>query len=199
VHAFAIGYGAEMTDTSTPSSATDGDVVAFLQQQHDQVRTLLDEVVESVGSERQQSFDAVRELLARHETAEEIVVRPLTRKAPAGDRIAQARMDEENEAKKALAELEKLDVSSPEFSSAFTPFRTAVRSHADAEEQIEFPLLRQHTDEDTLAGAQAKVALAEQTAPTHPHPSAKTTAMNYIAGPFAAMLDRARDAFSKSK
>ena len=40
--------------------------------------------------------------------------------------------------------------------------------------------------------------LAEKMAPTHPHPSAKTTTMNYVAGPFAAMLDRARDAFSKS-
>src|ERR687885_329359 len=44
----------------------------------------------------------------------------------------------------------------------------------------------------------ARHQTAEKMAPTHPHPSAKTTAMNYVAGPFAAMLDRARDAFSKS-
>ena len=34
-------------------------------------------------------------------------------------------------------------------------------------------------------------------APTHPHPTAKNNAMNYVAGPFASMLDRAKDAFSK--
>ena len=39
--------------------------------------------------------------------------------------------------------------------------------------------------------------MAEKTAPTHPHPSARSTAMNYVAGPFAAVADRAKDAISK--
>ena len=51
---------------------------------------------------------------------------------------------------------------------------------------------------EALQKARDRVKRAEAMAPTHPHPTAKTTAMNYVAGPFAAMLDRARDAFSKS-
>jgi hypothetical protein len=35
---------------------------------------------------------------------------------------------------------------------------------------------------------------AESIAPTHPHPAAKTTAMNYVAGPIAGIIDRTRDA-----
>jgi hemerythrin HHE cation binding domain-containing protein len=182
-----------MTETVDVSH---GDVVDFLIEQHREVRRLLDQVLATGGPSRQETFDVARAMLARHETAEEMVVRPLTRKMPGGEEIAQGRMDEENQAKKDLAELEKLDISSEEFVSAFTTFRSAVLNHAGAEEQLEFRALRDGTDAQTLASAQDKLQKAERAAPSHPHPSAKTTAMNYVAGPFASMLDRARDALS---
>src|SRR3954470_1655292 len=174
------------------------DVVEFLMNQHQQVRGLLDDVPSAAAPERQQYFDTVREMLARHETAEEMIVRPLTRTAPGGEEVAQGRMDEENEAKEVLATLEKMDVTSAEFTARFSEFRQSVLDHAEAEETQEFPLLRQNTDAEALQQARDRVKRAEAMAPTHPHPSAKTTTMNYVAGPFAAMLDRARDAFSKS-
>src|SRR5207253_3226838 len=105
----------------------------------------------------QRSFDAAREMLARHETAEEMIVRPLTRKAPGGEDVAAGRMDEENEAKKVLADLEKLDVDSPEFTQQFSEFRQAVLTHAQAEETQEFPLLRQNTDPEALVTARDRV------------------------------------------
>jgi hemerythrin superfamily protein len=172
------------------------DVVEFLLAQHQQIRTLLTDVLQRTGAERQSSFDEVRELLARHETGEEMILRPLTRKAPDGSAVADARMAEENEAKKVLAALEDMDVDSDRFVSTFTEFRQSVLDHAGAEEREEFPLLRENTDPDALAKARDKLRRAEQLAPTHPHPSARTTTANYVAGPFAAMLDRARDAFS---
>jgi hemerythrin superfamily protein len=179
-----------------PNDASD--VIEFLLDQHQQVKGLLTDVLEAHGQDRQRYFDEVREMLARHETAEEMIVRPLTRKAPGGEQVAQGRMDEENEAKEVLAALEKLDVDSTEFTQKFAEFRQAVLDHAQAEETQEFPLLRQNTDEDALVKARDHVKRAEAMAPTHPHPSAKTTAANYVAGPFAAMLDRAKDAFSSS-
>jgi hemerythrin superfamily protein len=175
-----------------------GDVVDFLIDQHQQVRGLLAEVLQNSGQDRQRSFDQARELLARHETGEEMIVRPLTRKAPDGSVVADARMDEENDAKKVLADLEKMDVDSEQFVATFTRFRLSVLEHAEAEERDEFPLLRLDADRDTLVRARDRLRRAEQLAPTHPHPSVKTTAANYVAGPFAAMLDRARDAFSRS-
>jgi hemerythrin superfamily protein len=181
---------------TVPNDASD--VIEFLLNQHQQVRGLLDDVLSSSGEERQRYFDTVREMLARHETAEEMIVRPLTRKAPGGEQVAEGRMEEENEAKEVLAKLEKMDVDSADFTAMFQQFRQAVLDHAAAEERDEFPLLRQNTDPDALVAARDRVKRAEQMAPTHPHPSAKTTAMNYVAGPFAAMLDRARDAFSSS-
>jgi hemerythrin superfamily protein len=187
-----------MTQNTALNTGNADDVVQFLTTQHQQVRALLDEVLATTGEERQRCFDDVRELLARHETAEEMIVRPLTRKAPDGDDVAAARMAEENEAKEVLAKLEKMDVDSAEFTTTFTEFRQSVRAHAEAEETQEFPLLRASTDHEALEKARSAVETAEKMAPTHPHPSAKTTTMNYVAGPFAAMLDRARDAFSKA-
>jgi hemerythrin superfamily protein len=171
-----------------------GDVVEFLLRQHAQVKGLLTDVLGTSGDDRRRYFDSVREMLARHETAEEMIVRPLTRKAPGGEQVADGRMAEENEAKEVLANLEKMDVDSPEFTATFTEFRQAVLDHAQHEETEEFPLLRQNTDPEALVKARDRVKKAEAMAPTHPHPSAKTTAANYVAGPFAAMLDRARDA-----
>jgi hypothetical protein len=40
------------------------------------------------------------------------------------------------------------------------------------------------------------VQLAESMAPTRPHPGVESATANLITGPFAAMLDRARDALS---
>jgi hemerythrin superfamily protein len=186
-----------MTDVrEVPNDA--GDVIEFLLNQHQQVRGLLDDVLAATGEDRRHYFDNVREMLARHETAEEMIIRPLTRKAPGGEQVAEGRMDEENEAKEVLASLEKMDVDSAEFAQKFREFRQSVLDHAQAEETQEFPLLRQNNDPDALVKARDRVKRAEDMAPTHPHPSAKSTAANYVAGPFAAMLDRARDAFSSS-
>jgi hemerythrin superfamily protein len=182
--------------STTPDDASD--VVDFLKDQHQQIRGLLGDVLQSSGPARQDSFDQAREMLARHETGEEMIVRPLTRKAPDGGAVADARMAEENRAKEVLADLEKMDVDSDSFVSTFTELRQMVLDHADAEERDEFPLLRQNSDPDALAKARDRVKRAEEMAPTHPHPSARTTTANYVAGPFAAMLDRARDAFSRS-
>ncbi len=184
----------KILDTDT----THGDLVAQLLAQHEQVRTAIHDVANTKTPDtRQSAFDALRELLARHETAEEMIVRPLTRGIEGGGTIAEDRMAEENDSKEVLAELENLDIASEEFARLFEKFALAVLTHAQNEETREFPLLRQHLDEERLEKAEKQLLLAEKTAPTHPHPSAKSTAMNYVAGPFAALTDRARDAISK--
>ena len=175
-----------------------GDLVTQLLDQHEQVRAAIDAVAKTTtAASRQKAFDHLRELLSRHETAEAMIVRPLTRRFDNGEAIASARMDEENSSKEVLAELEQLDIASVEFARLFETFGQAVLEHALAEEAYEFPLLRRNLDPDRSQEAEEHLLLAEKTAPTHPHPSAKSTAMNYVAGPFAAVADRARDAISK--
>jgi len=176
-----------------------GDLVDQLLQQHEMVRRAINGVARTTTAEsRQEAFDTLRELLSRHETAEEMVVRPLTRDIDNGEAIAEARMAEENESKDVLKELENLDIASVEFARTFETFAKSVLEHAIAEETYEFPLLRQ-LDADKLENAEKQFLMAEKTAPTHPHPSARSTAMNFVAGPFAAVADRARDAVSRAK
>jgi hemerythrin superfamily protein len=171
--------------------------IDFLLGQHQQVEKLLDGVKTATGEARQETFDELRHLLAVHEAAEELILRPVTRTiGDNGQQVADARMAEENEAKEVLAKLEKLDVASQEFITTFESFATDVLEHAQNEENQEFPLIRDQKDEAQLEKIGAALETAEKVAPTHPHPSAKTTTANAVLGPFASILDRAKDAIS---
>lgn len=184
----------EGTAVTSPQITNAEDVVAFLKQQHQQVKQLFEEVITTSGQAREEAFTELRRLLAVHETAEEEIVHPRARRElQNGDGIVEARLQEENEAKQTLAELEKLDVASAEFETKFAAFRQDVVAHAEAEEREEFVELREALDESQLQRMRSAVALAERTAPTHPHPGVETAGENLMAGPFAAMLDRAKD------
>lgn len=187
-----------MTDTQ-PRSAND--VVDYLTTQHDLIRAMFDQVLPSTGKEREKAFYALRRMLAVHETAEEEIVHPRARREiDSGDAIVSARLEEENEAKHALAELERLDVDSAEFVAKFTQLRADVLAHAEHEEKEEFLKLRGELEPEELRRMANAVELAEQLAPTRPHPNVpagETATANVFAGPFAAMLDRVRDVISR--
>jgi hemerythrin superfamily protein len=173
------------------------DVVAFLVSQHQQIKDLFAEVTRSAGDERREAFTALRRLLAVHETAEEEVVHPRARQAlPNGSEIVDARLQEENEAKQTLSELEQLDVDSTEFETRFLELQADVLNHAAAEEEQEFGRLADELDADQLQRMRRAVELAEASAPTRAHPGVESAKANMLAGPFAAMLDRARDILS---
>jgi hemerythrin superfamily protein len=173
------------------------DVVAFLKEQHTQIEAGFSTVLSSRGETRKNAFFALRRLLAVHETAEEEIVHPAARKAlPDGDIVADARLEEENAAKQVLAALENLQVDSVEFDSQFQLLQTSVLAHARAEEEQEFELLAGLLDESRLESMRKAVAFAESTAPTRPHAGVESATANLLVGPFAAMLDRARDAIS---
>jgi hemerythrin superfamily protein len=185
-----------MTETSTTMGNAQ-DVVTFLKAQHQQIKALFAEVSNSSGKEREENFTTLRRLLAVHETAEEEVVHPRARKEIAdGEEVVGARLEEEHEAKQTLSALEQLDVNSSEFETKFAAFQQDVIAHAEAEEQQEFGQLAAEVDDDQLQRMRNAVELAEKTAPTRPHPGVESQGANLMAGPFATMLDRARDLIS---
>ena len=173
------------------------DVVAFLKAQHVEVKALFDRVLAAMGSERRELFAHLRKLMAVHETAEEEIVHPAARRVlPNGEAIVKVRLMEEEKAKKALAELEKVDVASPAFETQLTALKAAVVAHADAEEREEFAQLAGRLDAKQLARMKKAAEFAEAVAPTRPHPGIESRAANLFVGPFASMMDRARDALS---
>ncbi|MEN3223845.1 hemerythrin [Mycobacterium vulneris] len=181
-----------MPDTFVQST---DDVVKFLKDQHNLIKDLFEEVFSaSTAKAREKAFVELRQLLAVHETAEEMVVHPRARREVAeGDEIVDARLHEEHAAKEQLSKLESMDVESDEFITELAKFREAVVDHAEREEHEEFDKLHRKLDADDLERMVKAVQAAEAIAPTRPHPGVESAGLNFAVGPFASMLDRARD------
>jgi hemerythrin superfamily protein len=155
----------------------DGDVVAYRKNQHEQIKGLFARVLVTSGKERESAFRDLRRMMAVHETAEEEIIHPAARALPDGKAMVAARLREEYEAKTALVEIEMLD-------------------HARKEEELEFDRLETTLDEDRLLRMRRAMEVAESLAPTRPHPGFESQAANMLMGPFASMMDRARDAMT---
>jgi len=69
-----------------------------------------------------------------------------------------------------------------------------VIDHAEHEENEEFNKLQRQLDADDRERMAKAVIAAEAIAPTRPHPGVESATANFAVGPFASMLDRARDA-----
>lgn len=182
-----------VSNNTTPRAT--GDVVDLLLEQHREVRELFSRV-QVGGPVAIEAFECLVRLLAVRETAEEEVVYPALRSlGDEGERAAEARKAEEDEAKKALSDLEKLGVEGQGFASRLQAFRAEVLAHAEAEEREVFPLLRRSLDAEKLESMRTALERAEKLAPTHPHPHAPESGIgNMVAGPFVAIVDRVRDA-----
>jgi hemerythrin superfamily protein len=176
------------------------DVVKFLTGQHNLIKDMFDDVLSASSDDaRGEAFTKLRQLLAVHETAEEMVVHPRARhEINDGDAIVDARLKEEHEAKEQLSELEKMDVGSKKFLDELTKFRDAVIDHAEHEENEEFNKLQRQLNSDDLGRMAKAVQAAEAIAPTRPHAGVESAKLNFAVGPFASMLDRARDLIQKA-
>jgi hemerythrin superfamily protein len=171
------------------------DVVDFLVNQHEQIKSLFAETLAASGKAREKAFVDLRRMLAVHETAEEEIVHPRAkRKILGGAAVVDERLQEEHEAKTVLQKLEKLDVDSEEFTLELSRLRDAVLEHAEHEEHDEFAKLGEALSDEELERMGRAAKLAEAIAPTRPHAGVESQVANLAAGPFAAMLDRARDA-----
>ncbi|WP_396454933.1 hemerythrin domain-containing protein [Actinomadura sp.] len=175
------------------------DAIDLLVRQHAEIRRLFDEVEAAAGDERKAAFDRLRRLLAVHETAEEEIVHPYARRhLDDGDTVVDARLSEENQAKQILSDTEYLGTDDTEFLRWLGDLRIAVLDHARHEEEEEFPRIRELAGEQERRRMAGAVRAAEAVAPTHPHVGFETAPANMMAGPFAAVADRARDAIRKA-
>src|SRR6202012_3166127 len=166
------------------------EVVAFLKAQHNLIEDMFDQVILASDPEaREKPFAALRQLLAVHETAEEMVVHPRVRRdVRAGDAIVDACLEEEHAGKELLAQIEKMDVTSQQFVDELAKLRDAVLDHAEHEERDEFPYLEEELEPNEQKRMTLVVRAAEAIAPTHPHPGVESAKLNFAVGPFASML-----------
>lgn len=171
------------------------DVLDLLVQQHEQINTLFPRVRDAKGAAKRDLFYELVRLLAVHETIEEEVTHPIARREIAnGKRVVHARLGEEADAKERLAELYELGVDHRQFAPKLDALATAVRRHAEREEEVEFPGLRERLSSEELKKLAGVLEMAEATAPTRPHPATGESAtVNTLLGPPIAVFDRLRD------
>ena len=190
--------GFEVTTTSTGTGSTRS-VLEMLNRQHRLIKERFTTVLDARTSDaRARAFFDLRRLLAVHEAAEEEIVHPIARRNPAGGagEIVKQPLSEEFTAKEALAHLEAMDINSPAFISCLRLLQHNVNEHAALEETEEFAQLQGEPTDEQLARLGRACEMAQGIAPTRPHPATESTAANAFVGPFAAMLDHARDAIS---
>jgi hypothetical protein len=172
-----------------------GSAISVLVKQHGRIRDMFAAVRRAHGDGARELFDDLREMLAVHEAGEEMVLRPISRDT-AGARTVDACNQEEAEISLFLAGLEQIGVDDPRFGQLFDRLEQAFLEHAEREEATEFPTVLAECDEQDQATMGLRLAAAQQLAPTHPHPAiAGSTTGQYTVGPFASLLDRARDMF----
>jgi hemerythrin superfamily protein len=130
-----------------------------------------------------------------HAAVEEQFVYPVLRwKVDEGSGLADHAIDEHQEVKRLLADLEKMEPGTAEFSSQMDKLVTAVREHVSEEEGDVLPKLKAATDADLRETIGSLVENAKSVVPTHPHPLVPGTATaQLIAGPWASIVDRIRD------
>ncbi len=171
------------------------DVVRLLKEDHQLVKSRLEALGAAPADGRAELFWKLTNDLVRHEVAEEVVVYPAVRDVPGGDAIADARIAEQSEAEEKLAQMEKMDATSPEFAQEVAALKSAVLEHAKAEEETAFAMLLGALAPDRRIELGQRYTKAKDAAPTHPHPHAPDTPPgNVVMGPLAALVDRVRDA-----
>jgi hemerythrin superfamily protein len=172
------------------------DIVKLLTQDHAEVNQLFGRFARS--SKPETLKDLARKIiheLSVHAAVEEQFVYPvLRRKVDDGSGLADHAIDEHQEVKRLLADLEKLEPGDAEFTSKMDKVMAAVREHVSEEEGDVLPKLKAATDTELRDNLGTLVEKAKSVVPTHPHPLVPGTATaQLIAGPWASIVDRIRD------
>jgi hemerythrin superfamily protein len=141
--------------------------------------------------------ELVRELirvLSVHAAVEEQFVYPALREAGVDAPVLDA-LEEHHAVKLTLAELETLPPTSGRYPAKVRFLVESVRRHVAEEERELLPQLERALDADGRRALGEALERAKRAAPTRPHPTAPDTPPgNFIAGAFAAVYDRSRDA-----
>jgi Hemerythrin HHE cation binding domain len=174
-------------------------VVSVLYEQHAQIRDYFEAVGTLEGDARKAAFDMLRELLAKHEAAEELVMRPVTEKLLPTSFTA-AREAEERDAAYELTELEQMDVQGPEFLPRLRKLEEAMWLHASREETDEFPAvltgISEHEQQEM--GRWLLRAMQHDSAYSDPMLGGFPVAAPVV-DPYLTLLEQARDRLAKTK
>ncbi|WP_203903987.1 hemerythrin domain-containing protein [Virgisporangium aliadipatigenens] len=139
------------------------DVVDRMTEQHHRIEHQFRHTLRVTGDARHSAFGRLARLIAVHETVEEEVVHPLTRRCDPDGHLADHLLDAEHRISDALADAVRADAAG-EAAEELRALRDMIRAHARQEEHDEFPRLRRDVPADELCGLTDAVQEAEEAA-----------------------------------
>jgi Hemerythrin HHE cation binding domain len=172
---------------------TGRNVVDVIAEQHAELLELCARL--TGDAERRRVAQVVIATLSRHLSGEEQYLYPAVRLAvPDGDALADRELAEDHELLLILQRLDRCRPDDPEFDAAAAEVAAAVRRHVDADAEELLPMLRLMAPIEDLIRVGNRLELAEEAAPTRPHPATPSTPpWNKVVDPVVALADKARD------
>ncbi len=178
------------------------DALTFLRQDHKSVLGML-EVLDgaptgsgavSSGLETMVTNLVIAE--SQHEAIEEQIFWPAVRKAlDDGDELADRAVEQEQEGKQLLQQLEDSSPGDPEYHDALKQFVALARDHIAFEQDVVWPRLQDAVGQEELLRMGERLEAAKKIAPTRPHPDTPPSAtVLKTAGLATAVIDHVRDA-----
>ncbi|MET8151766.1 hemerythrin domain-containing protein [Actinoplanes sp. NPDC049668] len=174
-------------------------VVDVVSREHRELIALCDELTgDGTDAARRRTLaQVVSAELSRHLSAEEQYLYPAVRAAvPDGYALIDREIDEDRALLEALRLLEAAEDGDDRAARADDVRRRLAR-HADAADGELLPLLRRMASDEDLVRLGNRVELAEEAAPTRPHPGTPAAPpWNKIVDPAVALTDKIRDVVS---
>lgn len=173
-------------------------IVDVLAEEHDQVGAHLRQLTdpELPPDHRELVAEAVTAAVVRHLSAEEQHLYPAARAAlDSGEALADREISADTAILRALRELAGTDPADPRFAELAETAAGQLRRHVRAVEREIFPALRRVASDAELIRLGNRVEIAEEAAPTRPHPAHPASPpWNRVVEPALGVVDKVLDA-----
>lgn len=176
-------------------------VVDVITDEHRRLADLCAELADDTvaGPRRRRLAQVVTATLSRHLSAEEQYLYPAIRVAvPAGELLADREVAEDHAILVTLQQLADGALEDPDFDRLAGSVAVQIARHIRSAAEELLPLLTQMASEQELIRLGNRVELAQEAAPTRPHPATPATPpWNKVVDPTVGVLDKVRDAVSR--
>jgi hemerythrin superfamily protein len=180
----------------TPTTGASADAIELILADHRGVEQLFHQLnAATTPQTRLEIGDRIICELSIHAAAEEQILYPAARRILGEGELVDHAIDEHDELKRVLADLDGAAPDDDRFTAGFREAERLVTDHVAEEERDLLPRLKNEGDPHQLQKLGQALELAKKAAPTHPHPHAPSTPPgNLVLGPLMGIVDKVRDA-----
>ncbi|WP_117214671.1 hemerythrin domain-containing protein [Allorhizocola rhizosphaerae] len=175
-------------------------IISVLTDEHLQLEALSSELLKAEQSRRELA-DVVTAAVSRHLSAEEQYLYPAVRAlVPDGDNLVDDEIDHDTTLLRQLAVLEEAAPDSPSYHDLAEAVDAEILRHGSTCASRIFPQLSRVASEADLIRLGNRLEIAEEAAPTRPHPDMPNRPpWNKIAAPAVGAVDKIRDSVEGRK